>query len=197
MPDPKTRPRRVKAGTAVVPYTGPEPDEEPVASHVADTPPDDDTDDDVFDAKLEAQLQLAETWQKAWELHMSGVSFRAIGRQFNVHAGTAMRYVRKHQAKLGHSPRWEEERERQLAVLSDLEHKLYREAARADGTSWVAVSNQIRAVHSDMRLLMGYADPKQHAAVNGTAGVGQPDAGAGVELPGAVAGALTRLRVVA
>jgi hypothetical protein len=163
-----------RKSTAVVPYLVPEPED--VASHVAD-----DEDDDALDPTVEAQLAQAETWQKAWELHMSGVSFRAIGRTLDVHAGTAMRYVRRHQAKLGHSPRWEDERERQLAVLSDLEHKLYREAAGKDGTSWVAVSNQIRAVHSDMRLLMGYADPKVQAPT-GPAGVDVESPGVGSAL---------------
>jgi hypothetical protein len=92
-----------------------------------------------------------------------------------------MRYARKHQAKLGHSPRWEEERERQLAVLDDLERKLYREAARTDGTSWVAVSNQIRAVHSDRRLLMGYADPKAAPASTPQVDATSPGVGTAVD----------------
>jgi hypothetical protein len=186
---PPRKPKAPVPTTAVVPYVEPGPD---VTPPVTDSATDHDPPDDPT---IEKQLAIAEQWQTAWELHMSGVSYRKIGQQLGVSGQSVMRYVRRHQRKLGHSPRWEDERERQLAVLAELEHKLWREAAGKDGTSWVAVSNQIRAVHADMRALMGYGNIP--AAGNGTGAIGQPDAGQPAEVPTAVAQVLTRLRVVA
>lgn len=125
------------------------------------------------DADIEEQLALAENWQLAWELGQSGVSDRKIGVKLGVTGKTAKKWRANHQRKIGYSPRWEDERERQYGVLSALEQKLWREASQSDGTSWVAVANQIRAVMLDKRELMGAGKGEApEGAAEATPGVG-------------------------
>jgi len=145
---------------------------------------------DSSDEELRAK---EERWHEAWRRNQLGESTRTIARKMGISQPTAHRYIRRWERLVAGSLSAMEERDHQIALLSELEKLNYREAA--DGyTTWVAATGAIRAVMADKRDLLGISSTGKQG--NGTAGVGQPDAGAGAELPGAVAGALTRLRVV-
>lgn len=170
---------RKKPGTAIVPV---------------DVGPRVGQDDEATSEAFEARVALEERWHTAWRMKQIGGTYRQIAQQMRIDVHTAHDYVRKHQAKWGTSPLWEEERTRQLAVLSELEQKVTREAQ--DGTvTWTAASLQVMRVLDGIQKLM---EPTRPTSTNSGGYLGQqPDAGTPVELPGAVAGTLTRLSIVA
>lgn len=116
--------------------------------------------------KTDDELRVKEErWHEAWRRNQLGEGTRSIARKMGISQRTAVTYIQRWERLAAGSLGAVEERDHQIALLTDLERLIYREAA--DGyTTWAAASASIRAVMADKRSLLNVtsgeaADPAE------------------------------------
>ncbi len=95
-----------------------------------------------------------ERWHEAWRRSQMGQSTRSIGRSMGVSQASVRNYIKRWEKLLAGSDRAVAERDHQVAVLAELERRIWREAERGH-TTWAAAAGPLRAVLSDKRDLAG------------------------------------------